>query len=100
MCVGGRKVIRNEMEDGELSPQLVAAGNGLYKGVIEELELLQVTEKMDAILAWVLSHSVSNAKYGRKDRVLGMYLQNLVLKMDDGTKVPTRAVKVYTRLCA
>ena len=98
VCVGGRKLIQEFVDEEELAPQVVAEEEGFK--IIVEGNALKVKDKLRAVLAWVLSHSVSNAKFGKHDRVLGMYLQKLVLKVDDGTKVSTRALKLYSRLCA
>ena len=99
ICLGGRKVVQEEATDGEMSPQLVATGTS-FRLVIEGTAAMNVCEKTKAILMWVLSHSVCHAKFSKHDRVLGIYLQKLVIKFDDGSKVPARALKVYSRLCA
>ena len=50
---------------------------------------------LEALLAWVLTHSVFNLKYATDTRLLGIYVQKLVIKIDDGTKVPSRAAKLF-----
>ena len=96
VCLGGRK-IPQESADETMSPQLLIH-NDKYQVVAEGVAVVTITELADAVLAWVLCHSLFNALYGKADKALGSYLQKLVLKVDDGVKVPARALKLYARI--
>ena len=86
-----------------MSPQLVqvnAAPETTYQVFVEGLPLVKGTDLGDAVLIWVLVHSVCNTVYAKDLKALGACLQKRILKVDDGMKVPARAVRLYARLCA
>ena len=62
-------------------------GERVYGGEGEGL-----TELMSA---WALSHSLFQVKFAAKKKVFGLYLQRLVLHIDDGTAVPRKALTKF-----
>ena len=53
---------------------------------------------LEALCAWVLAHSIYNSQFSPKKRALGMYVQKLIMHIDDGTDVPRRAMSKYRML--
>ena len=93
ICIGGRKVPQQCLEDGEMSPQLVqvtAAPETTYQVFVEGLPLVKGADLGDAVLIWVLVHSVCNTVYAKDLKALGACLQKRILKVDDVMKVPAR----------
>ena len=48
-----------------------------------------------AVCAWTLSHSVYSINFAPKLKALGMYIQKLVLHIDDGAEVPRKALTKF-----
>ena len=53
------------------------------------------TSLIEDVAAWVLCHSLYNMRFANKKKSLGMYIQNLVLHIDDGAPVPRKALSKY-----
>lgn len=66
--------------------------------LMEGVRIYESESYLEALCAWVLAHSIYNSKFAPKKKTLGLYVQKLVLHIDDGTDVPRRALSKYRML--
>ena len=75
-------------------PVRVVEEGGMFVLSIEEQHVLQTQSKEEALLALTLAHSVFNRRFARKLRPICMFVQKMILKIDDGSKVPAAVAKL------
>ena len=84
--LGGPVAIREDIEAG---------GFGVdFEGNV----VLTCTSREEALLGLTLVHSVFNRKFARPIRPLCMFVQRVVLGIDDGSKVPSAVTKFWHEL--
>ena len=59
---------------------------------------LDGAEKYEVLLALILAHSVFNRSFSKQIRALGIFMQKVVLKIDDGSKVSSSVSKLFHEL--
>ena len=74
-----------------------AADSENYSVVVDKEQIVTCCGKLEALLAFVMTHSVLNLKFVRPAAALGGFVQR-VLCIDDGTKVPSKAISLFRQL--
>ena len=95
--------------------RLLCGSGGLYAGghvyllrqptsafqlVVEGEAIMETSDKAEAFIALTMGHSVFNRKIGRKNKALCLFIQKVVLKIDDGSKLPGTVAKLCHELMA
>ena len=55
--------------------------------------VFKTDSEKEALLAVTIAYSVFNISFPRKSKPMLLFVQKVVLKIDDGTKLPSKVVK-------
>jgi len=109
-CVCGEGEAVDELQKILGGEVIVAAGGGPTVSpiviqdenecvvVVQGEPVLHCASKVEALIAWCAAHSVLNVKFGKKNKNVGLFLQKMVLNIDDGVKIPKPVMQLLVHL--
>ena len=89
LCSGQKRI-----EDLGGPVRLVPQPSGEYQITVDGSVVVTTASKEDAVLAMTLVHSVLNRSFSRNIRPICMFVQRVVLAIDDGSKLPASVAKL------
>ena len=75
----------------------VLKDENVFTLMVAGTEVATFGEVNEAALGFVMVHSILNLKYSRCTSAFGLFLQK-VLDIDDGVKIPSKALNLLRRL--
>ena len=88
--------------DGEVSgpddPIRLSSEDDTYTVTAGGVRFLDTPLQVEAVIAYTLAHSVFNINFSRKPKAFLLFMQKVVLKIDDGIKLPSKVAKLVQEL--
>lgn len=85
-------------EPSDKSPHLQRNADGSFTVWVEQQKCFHFGDVDEAVLGFVLSHSIFNCTFSKRYKGVGSFIQRYVLSIEDGVRVPDKTLGFVQRL--
>ena len=84
--------------DGPASEVVTLLGDDWDVTVGNMKIMMEGADKVERVLALTMAHSVFNRRFAKRTKALCLFVQKVVLSIDDGSKLPAAVAKLCHEL--